>query len=210
VKHDHSKSYFWLFMFSFIAVAAFQIGWSGNSHAAVSGGDDDGFVLDGYESVKFGMDVIELKNRGYRCPNYSKTICRLDNGVKKSQTLLGKQAKLMVWVDDNEVRRIDVSVDIKPEDMLSHFTESYGEPETYRYRSLTNHLMEAYYWLSLDGSSVSLTRDFGNMATTTGAEVEKASSTMKYQNKERTLKSIYDIEQRELPVENMLIGHKEM
>ncbi len=206
MKNDHSKSYFWLFMLSFIAVAALQIGWSGTSRAADSAATDDGFVVAGYHSVKFGMNAAELRNMGYQCPNYSKTICRLGKGVTNEETLLGKDANTMVWIDKNEVRRIDVSVDITPTDMLNHFTESFGEPETYRYKSLTNHLMEAYYWLSLDGSSVSLTRDFGHMATIAGAGVEKASSTMKYQNKERTLQSIRDMKQRELPTEKVIIG----
>lgn len=91
MEHGHSKTYFWLFVFSYIAVAVFQIGWSGKSGAAVTGSDDtgagsttsqlvdvdtgDGFVVDGYQSIKFGMDVIELKNMGYKCPNDSKTKC---------------------------------------------------------------------------------------------------------------------------------------
>ncbi|MGB5601081.1 MAG: hypothetical protein WBO14_01290, partial [Gammaproteobacteria bacterium] len=64
------------------------------------------------------------------------------------------------------------------------------------------------YWVSLDGSSVSLTRDFGKMITTTGEEIEKASSRMKYQNKERTLKSIKHIKQRGLPTETVKIGQR--
>jgi hypothetical protein len=55
---------------------------------------------------------------------------------------------------------------------------------------------------------VSLTRDFGKITTTTGEEVEKASSTMKYQNEQLTLKSIENMKQRELPTENIKIGHR--
>ena len=114
----------------------------------------------------------------------------------------------MVWVDKNEVRRIDVSIDVKPKEMLNYFTESLGEPEVIRYISLTNNLMEAYYWVSSNGSSMSMTRDFGKMAKTTGDEVETASSTIKYQSEERTLKSIADVKQRELPAGENLIGHR--
>ena len=220
MKNYHSKSS--LGLFRSIAFTALLISYSGNSAAEASGGDGngtdsttsqlvyagDGFVLDGYNSIKFGMNVVDLKNMGYKCPNYSKTICRLDDGMTNTESLLGKEANLMVWVDENEVRRIDVSVDIKPKDMLNYFIESFGEPEMYRYVSLTNNVMMAYYWVSLDGSSVSLTRDFGKTTRETGKEVEKASSTMKYQNKQRTLKSINAIKLRELPTEKVLIGHK--
>ena len=68
--------------------------------------------------------------------------------------------------------------------------------------------MEAYYWISSNGGSMSLARDFGKMATTTGEELVKASSTLKYQNKELTLKSIEDIKQRELPTEKAEIGYR--
>jgi hypothetical protein len=220
MKNHHSKTSFGLS--SFLAVAAFLISYSGASYASASGNDGDGaspttsqlvsagdgFVLDGYKSIKFGMNVVELKSMGYKCPNYSKTICRLGYGMKNNETLLGKEASLMVWVDQNEVRRIDVSVDIKPKDMLNQYKQSLGEPVVYRYISLTNNLIEAYYWVSIDGSSVSLTRDFGKMTTTTAEEVEKASSKMKYQNKQHTLKSIKDMKQRELPTEKVMIGHK--
>lgn len=220
MKNYHSRSSFGLFRF--IAVAVLLISYSGNSAAEASGSDgsgtdsttsqlvyaDDGFVLDGYNAIKFGMNVTELENMGYKCPKYSKTICRLDDGLTNTETLLDKEANLMVWVDENEVRRIDVSVDIKPKDMLHHFIASLGEPEMYRYISLTNNLMAAYYWVSLDGSSVSLTRNFGKMTTTTSKEVDKASSKMKYQNKERTLQSINYIKQREIPTENVIIGHR--
>lgn len=220
MRNYHSKSSFRLF--PLVAVAALLISLGGNSSAAVSGGDDkgtgsassqtvvagDGFVIDGYQSIKFGMNVIELKNMGYRCPNYRRTICQLDDGMTTTETLLGKVANPRVWVVDNEVRRIDVSVDIKPENMLNHFKESFGEPEVYRYSSLTNHLMEAYYWVSLDGSSVSLIRDFGKIKTATGDDVDKASSKIKYQNTERTLKSIKDIKQRAIPTEKVIISHR--
>lgn len=221
MKNYHLKSSFRLF--SFVAGAAFLISFSGNSNASVSGSDGngadstpsqlvyagDGFVLDGYQSIKFGMNAIELKNIGYKCPNYSKTICRLDYGVKKNETLAGKEANLMVWIDENEVRRIDVSIDDKPKDMLNYFKESLGEPVIYRYISLTNDLIEAYYWVSLNGGSISLTRDYGKATTTTGEEVEKKSSTMKYQNKQRTLESIENMKQRELPTETSVkIGHR--
>jgi hypothetical protein len=219
VKNYPSKSSFGLF--AFVAFAAFLISYSGNSIAAVSGSDDDdagstrsqavyagdGFVLDGYNAIKFGMNVIELKNMGYKCPNYSKTICRLGYGIENNETLLGKKANLMVWVDKNEVRRIDVSINIKPKDMLNYFIESLGEPAVYRYISLTNNLIEAYYWVSASGSSMSLTRDFGKK-TTNGEEVEKTSSTMKYQNKELTLKAIKDMKQSELPTEKVTIGFR--
>lgn len=220
MKKFHSKSSFGLF--PVVAVVALLISFGGNSSASVSGSDDegtgaatsqmvvagDGLVRDGYNSIKFGMNVIELKNMGYKCPNYRKTICRLDDGMTPTETLLGMEPKLMVWVNNNEVDRIDVSVELRPADTLNHFKESLGEPVVYKYLSLTNHRMEAYYWLSLDGNSVSLTRDFGKNRTTTGEEVEKASSKIKYQNKERTLKSIKDIKQRELPTEKLLIGHR--
>jgi hypothetical protein len=220
MKNHHSKSSFGLS--SFLAVAAFLISCSGTSYASASGNDSngaspttsqlvsagDGFVLDGYKSIKFGMNVVELKSMGYKCPNYSKTICRLGYGMKNNETLLGKEANLMVWVDQNEVRRIDVSVDIKPKDMLNHFKQSLDEPVVYRYISLTNNLIEAYYWVSINGGSVSLTRDFGKITTTTGEEVGKASSTMKYQNKQRTLTSIENMKQRELPTEKITIGHR--
>lgn len=217
------KSYLsisFLGLISSITVAAFLVSWSGNSGAAVSGSDGDGsttsqlvkvgdgFVLDGFENIKFGMNVIELKSMGYKCPNYSKTICRLDHGMKNNETLLGKEANLMVWVDGNEVRRIDVSIDIKPTEMLTYFKESLGEPVVHRYISLTNNLIEAYCWISTNGSSMSLARDFGKMSTTAGEEVEKASSTIKYQNKELTLRSIKDMKQRELSAEKLKIGHK--
>ena len=210
MKNDYLKSCSKLF--SFITVAAFLISFSGNSGAAVPGSDSngagsttsqlvgagDGFVVDGFKSIKFGMNVIELKSMGYKCPNYKKTICRLDHGMTNNEILLDKKAKLMVWIDENEVRRIDVSIDTKPTDMLNYFKESLGEPVVYRYISLTYNLMEVYYWVSSSGSSMSLTRDFGKMTSTTDEDLEKASSTMKYQNRLRTLKSIKDMKQREL------------
>ncbi|MBT8128155.1 MAG: hypothetical protein KJP15_11780 [Gammaproteobacteria bacterium] len=220
MKTCHSKSSFRLL--SFVASAAFLISCSGAIYASVPGNDGngaspttpplvsagDGFVLDGYKSIKFGMNVIELKSMGYKCPNYSKTICRLDHAARHNETSLGKEANLMVWVDQNKVRRIDVSIEIKPKDMLNYFKESLGEPVIYRYISLTNNLIEAYYWVSTNGSSVSLTRDFGKITTTTDEAVEKASSTMKYQNEQLTLKSIESMKQRELPTENTKIGHR--
>jgi hypothetical protein len=137
MKNDYLKSRSKLF--SFITVAAFLMSFSANSGAAVSGSDGngtgsttsqlvdtgDGFVVDGFKSIKFGMNVIELKSMGYKCPNYRKTICRLDHGMENNATLLDKEARLMVWVDKNEVRRIDVSIDIKPTDMLNYFKESF-------------------------------------------------------------------------------------
>ncbi|MGB5277604.1 MAG: hypothetical protein WBP02_10590 [Gammaproteobacteria bacterium] len=216
MKNFHSKPSFVLF--SFIVVMIFLSSYSGNSGAAApdSDGNDasstttqlayaaDGFAVDGYKSVKFGMDLTELKSMGYTCPNHSKTICRLDHGIKNNDTLLGKQAKPMVWVDQDKVRRIDVSVKMKPKDVLNDFKESFGEPEIYRYISLTHNLKEAYYWVSPNGNSVSLTRDFGKLATTTGEEVAKASSRIKYQNKEQTLKSIKHIKQREVPTDTVV------
>ncbi len=201
MKHYHSTSSFGLFRL--IAVAALVISYSGNSAADASASDGngadsttsqqvhagDGFVLDGYNAIKFGMNVIELENMGYKCPKYSKTICRLDDGMTNTETLLGEEANLMVWIDGNEVRRIDVSVDVKPKDMLHHFIESLGEPEMYRYISLTNNLMEAYYWVSLDGSSESHTRDYGKLTSKTGKQADKESSTMKYKNNQSTIKS---------------------
>ena len=204
--------------FSFIAVIVFLTGYSGHSGAAApdSDGNDassttkqlayaaDGFAVDGYKSVKFGMDVTELKSMGYKCPNHSKTICRLDREIEDDETLLGKEAKPMVWIDRDTVRRIDVSVKMKPKDVLNDFTESFGEPEVYRYISLTHNLKEAYYWVSPSGNSVSLTRDFGKVATTTGEAVAEASSRIKYQNREQTLKSIKYIEKREVPTDKVI------
>ena len=216
MKNFHSIPSFVLF--SFIAVIVFLTGYSGHSVAAApdSDGNDasspttqlayaaDGFAVDGYKSVKFGMDVTELKSLGYKCPNHSKTICRLDHGIEDNETLLGKQAKPMVWIDRDTVRRIDVSVKMKPKDVLNDFTESFGEPEVYRYISLTHNLKEAYYWVSPSGNSVSLTRDFGKVATTTGEAVAEASSRIKYQNREQTLKSIEYIRKREAPTDKVI------
>ena len=216
MKNYHSRSIFGLL--SFMAVIVFLTSYSGNSGAAApeSDGNDasstttqlayaaDGFAVDGYKSVKFGMDVTELKSLGYKCPNHSKTICRLDHGIEDNETLLGKEAKPMVWIDRDTVRRIDVSVKMEPKDVLNDFTESFGEPKVYRYISSTHNLIEAYYWVSPSGSSVSLTRDFGKVATTTGEEVAEASSRIKYQNKERTLKSIKYIQKREVPTDKVI------
>ena len=216
MKNYHSKPYFALP--SFLAIVLSLTSYSSNSAAAASDSDGndvsstttqlayaaDGLAVDGYKSVKFGMDVTELKSMGYKCPTHSKTICTLDHGIKNEQTLLGKEAKPMVWVDQDKVRRIDVSVKMKPKDVLNGFKESFGEPEVYRYISTTHNLIEAYYWVSPSGTSVSLTRDFGKVATTTGEEVAKASSRVKYQNEERTLKSIKYMKKREVPTDKVI------
>lgn len=114
------------------------------------------FSSDGFKSVKFDMDLAALKKLGFDCKEQDYSCSQSPSAPK--ETLFGKDASVSVETDKGKVQSIDVSIAMTVDDLIEQYKKEIGNPEKFTYDTFSGGQAERYYWLSKDGTAISVVK----------------------------------------------------
>ena len=110
----------------------------------------------GFKDLRYGMSLDELRTLGFDC-QATDYYCQRQASDDERYTLFGKEASVGVDTANGRLVAISVSIDMPSDELISLYTQEFGEPQTFTYPSLGGQ-SERYYWHSGDRAAISVTR----------------------------------------------------
>lgn len=111
---------------------------------------------DGFKDLRYGMSLDDLRSKGFECEQNDFYCTRQISG-EGGYTLFGKEASVAVQTDNGRLSSINISVDMGSDELISLYTNQFGGPQTFTYRSFGGQ-SERLYWHTGNRAAIAVTR----------------------------------------------------